>query len=199
MSRMVALKQLKFDRNPHPEPVEGRGFRLHAPVTALDFTFVTPQLAVGGGFAEAAAERLAREHHISAIVDLRDEARDDEVLLLRHGVTLLHLPTLDHQAVSQSMLDEGVAFVAERMERDERVLVHCQHGIGRSVLLALCVLIARGEAPLDALRRIKDARAVASPSPAQYEAWQEWMQRHGIEPPGFDAFAAIAYRHLRPG
>ena len=168
-------------------------------MTNLDLTFVTPSLAVGGGFPESAAEHLAREVRIAAVVDLRAEARDDEALLLRHGMTLLHLPTLDHQAVSQAMLDEGVAFATGRLDRGERVLVHCEHGIGRSVLLALCVLVAQGAAPLDALRRIKDAREAASPSPAQHKAWQDWLQRRGVEPPGFDAFAAIAYRHPRSG
>jgi len=61
------------------------------------------------------------------------------------------------------MIRDGVAFVCAALERGERVLVHCQYGIGRSVLLGLCVLVARGLAPLEALACAKAARPVAAP------------------------------------
>lgn len=162
----------------------------------LNLDWITPTLAVGGGFPEAAAERLAREQGVRAIVDLRAEACDDEVLLERHGIALLHLPTDDHAAVSQPMLDEGVAFARERIARGERVLVHCQEGVGRSALLALCILVDGGMAPLAALTTAKAARWQVSPNPPQYEAWAAWLARQGERAPDFDTFAAIAYRHL---
>ena len=55
------------------------------------------------------------------------------------------------EAAVLPMLDRGVDFVRERTEAGKRVLIHCQHGIGRAPLLALCVLVDQGWAPLDAL------------------------------------------------
>ena len=164
-----------------------------------NLTFITDHLAVGGSFPADRAEHLARELAIRAVVDLRDEACDDPEILSRHGLAFLHLPTLDHHAVAQAMLDEGAAFAGRHLDRGERVLIHCEHGIGRSATLALCVLAARGLDPLAAIELSKDRRALVSPSPAQYEAWALWLRRHGLPPvPPFDAFAAVAYRHLRP-
>lgn len=169
---------------------------------APNLTFITDHLAVGGSFPARHAERLARDLGIRAVVDLRAECCDDEAVLLSHGLTFLHLPTLDHHAVALPMLRDGVAFANRHLDRDERVLVHCEHGIGRSALLALCVLVSRGDAPLDALARAKDRRWLVSPSPAQFGAWVEWLAAHRDEHgaswdiPGFEAFAAIAYRHL---
>lgn len=165
----------------------------------LNLDWITPQLAVGGGFPESAAEWLAQSAGVSAVVDLRAEACDDDAVLRRHGMTLLHLPTEDHFAVSQPMLDEGVGFATQRIARGECVLVHCQEGVGRSALLALCVLVELGSAPLEALNQAKGARWQVSPNPAQYEAWAEWLARRGLPAPGFDAFAAVAYRHLDRG
>ncbi len=163
-----------------------------------NLTFVTPHLAVGGRFPAERAEHLALDLGICAIVDLRSEARDDEAVLVRHGLAFLHLPTDDHCAIAQAMLDEGVAFAIRHLDRGERVLVHCEHGIGRSALLALCILVAQGRAPLDALELAKAKRPLVSPSPAQYEAWAVWLRRRAPEAdvPDFDAFKAIAYRHL---
>lgn len=159
--------------------------------------WVTTELAVGGSFPVERAERLARELGVGAVVDLRAEACDDAATLARCGLVFLHLPTRDHHAVSPAMLAEGVAFAAAQRAEGRRLLVHCEHGIGRSALLALCVLVDRGLPPLEALELAKRRRAVLSPSPAQYQAWRAWLDARGVEPPDFDAFAAIAYRHLR--
>ena len=164
---------------------------------SLDVSWITPALAVGGCFDEAHAEALAGEHRISAVVDLREEACDDAALLVRHGIELLHLPTPDTCAATPDKLDAGVAFVTRHLDGGRRALIHCQHGIGRSALLALCVLVAHGHAPLAALELAKARRGKVSPSPAQYEGWAVWLRARGVQPPTFDEFAEIAYRHLR--
>lgn len=165
----------------------------------IDLSWITPALAIGGCFAPHVCEELAREYLIRGVVDLRAEARDDELELRRHGLELLHLPTRDHAAVAPEMLREGVAFAARHLDAGGRVLIHCQHGIGRSGLLGLCVLVERGYSPLAALELAKTRRPKVSPSPAQYEAWSRWLGERAITPPSFDEFAAIAYRHLRAG
>lgn len=163
-----------------------------------NLSWITGTLAVGGSFPSERAEHLAREHAIRAIVDLRSESRDDETVLGRHGMTLLHLPTDDLSALTPAQIDDGVAFARAHLAREERVLVHCEHGIGRSATLALCILVEGGMKPLEALGLAKDRRALVSPSPAQYECWVAWMRQRGadLDIPSFQAFEAIAYRHL---
>ncbi|MDB4963841.1 MAG: Dual specificity protein phosphatase [Myxococcales bacterium] len=163
----------------------------------LNLSWITSGLAVGGSFPCEAVERLVSEHRIGAVVDLREEACDDAQLLRAHAVELLHLPTEDHGPICPRMLDDGITFVATHLARGRRVLVHCEHGIGRSALLALCVLVDGGLAPLEALELAKTRRALVSPSPAQLAAWSAWLHGRGIAAPPFDELAAIAYRHLR--
>jgi protein-tyrosine phosphatase len=167
----------------------------------LDLTWITDDLAIGGCIPPAHIAALARER-VGAVVDLRGEACDDPQLLARHRIELLHLPTIDLAAVSPVMLQRGVAFVTGHLAAGRRVLAHCAHGIGRSALLVLCVLVERGHAPLDALELAKQRRGRVSPSPAQYEAWAGWLAVRRRETratwrvPTFDEFKAIAYRHL---
>jgi hypothetical protein len=168
-----------------------------------NLSWLTPHLAVGGSFPIERAEHLAKTLGVRAVVDLRMEACDDEAVLKRHGLTFLHLPTEDHCAVSEPMLRDGVSFAAHHIDQGHRVLIHCEHGIGRSATLALCVLVSRGHEPLAALELAKSRRALVSPSPVQYEAWAGWLAAAkakagaGWRIPSFDAFAAIAYSHLR--
>jgi Dual specificity phosphatase, catalytic domain len=166
---------------------------------ALNLDWIDAQLAVGGSFPARHAERLARELGISRIVDVRGECCDDQEELRRHGMVLLHLPTEDRCAVAQEMLDQGVRWVGAELDQGCKVYIHCEHGIGRSALLALCVLVSRGLSPLEALRVAKRARWKVSPSPEQLEAFRTWVQRHGIEAPPLQELFEIAYAHLRSG
>jgi protein-tyrosine phosphatase len=167
-------------------------------------SWLLEHLAVGGHFTSEQIEALARIHRIAHVVDLRIEQRDDEIELRRHGITWLHLPTEDNCAVSRAMLDEGVAWVTAHLAEGRCVYIHCQHGIGRSILLSLCVLVALGEEPLEALRRTKSVRACTSPSPPQLHAFVDWCrarrEEHGasFSVPTWDALAAVAYGHEPP-
>ena len=168
----------------------------------IDLHFVAPGLAVGACYPMEAAARLAREHGIARVLDVRGEDRDDEAVLRLHGIQLLHLPTEDTRAISQERLRDGVAFASAGLDRGESVFIHCQYGIGRSALLALCVLVARGEAPLDALERVKQARPVVSPSPEQLAALVAFAARVREERgwpwdvPTVEALGRVAWRHL---
>ena len=168
----------------------------------LDLHFVAPGLAVGSRFPAEAAPILAREHGIARVVDVRVEERDDEQVLRACGIRLLHLPTEDTRAISLEKIRHGVRFVSEGLDRGERVLVHCQHGIGRSALLALCVLVDRGLPPLDAMEQAKSARRVVSPSPDQLQTFlafsAELKARRGFAwaVPTLREVGRIAWRHL---
>jgi hypothetical protein len=163
-----------------------------------NLSWVQPDLAVGGSFPVEQAAALAREHGVQAVIDVRAESCDDPEALRACGMTFLHLPTQDMHGVSQPMLDRGVRFAEQMSRSGRRLLIHCEHGIGRSATVALCVLVDRGFAPLDALSAAKDARVLISPSQMQYQAWTDWIARNRPDaaPPSYHEFGVIAYRHL---
>ncbi|MBX5483121.1 MAG: dual specificity protein phosphatase family protein [Myxococcaceae bacterium] len=166
----------------------------------MDLDFLTPALAVGGRYEPQSCATLVQTHGIRRVVDVRLEACDDADLLRQHGIELLHLPTPDGEAVPPALLDAGVDWVNAQIDAGHRVYVHCEHGIGRSAVVALCVLCSRGLEPLEALRTAKRARWRISPSPEQLEGFTAWCRRRlQIAVPGFDALAHIAYAHLREG
>jgi hypothetical protein len=168
----------------------------------LNLTWITPQLALGGCLPHASAERMARELRIGMVVDLRDEIRMDPVVWTKHDVEFLSLPTVDHFAMQPQLLEQGVICVLDALSRRLRVVVHCQHGIGRSALLVSCVLIAQGDGPCQALAMLKRARPIVSPSPTQLHALLAfgncWCDRHDLPrwPAAWQDLADIAYAHV---
>ena len=163
---------------------------------APDLHWLTDQLAVGGSFPCEQASELAEFHGVGAVIDLRSESCDDRALLSAAGISFLHLPTPDMLAASVAMLDRGVDFARQEIADGKRLLVHCQHGVGRSALLALCIMVDQGMAPLDALRQAKDRRSCISPSAEQYQGWADWLTSRGHSAPDYHSFGCVAYRHL---
>ena len=163
-----------------------------------NFSWFEADLAVGGSFPGERAAALAADHGVGAVIDLRSEACDDPAGMAACGLRFLHLPTEDLIGVSQPMLDRGVEFAREARAAGLRLLVHCEHGIGRSATLALCIMVDRGWGPLPALCAAKDARLVVSPSESQYRAWIAWLGRRAPQQPvpTYHEFGCVAYRHL---
>lgn len=166
---------------------------------AVDLSFLQPRLALGARPSPEAFSRL-RDAGFRRVVDLRMEEQDDAGLLASHGLSLLLLPTVDLRPVAIEDLWRGVEWVNEGLSRDEGVLVHCQHGIGRSALLSCCVLVSHGFTPREALVVARRARPRVSPSPDQLHAFLDWSAAwhasRGMPLPecSWDELADVAYR-----
>jgi protein-tyrosine phosphatase len=164
--------------------------------TAVDLNWITPELAVGACFPAREVESIALVHKLRAVVDLRADSCDGEIEVNEDGIAVLRLPVIDDAGVAPDTLRAAVGFATRYIDAGERVLLHCYHGIGRSALLGLCVLVELGYSPMRALELAKTNRKKVSPNPAQYDAWARWLRDRRLEVPSFAAFSRIAQRHL---
>ena len=106
-------------------------------------------------------------------------------LLADRDVAWRHLPVTDFGVPSADVATEWpeVAAAANRILDDGgRVLVHCRGGCGRSGMIALRLMIERGEAPDDALTRLRDVRSCAVETEAQFLWASENSRRSGSWP-----------------
>jgi hypothetical protein len=135
-----------------------------APILRL--SQITPRLHLGGQYRRRGWSALARRG-ITAVVNLRTEFDDRDA-----GIApprYLHLPTVDDLPPSIGQLRQGVAFIAEEIERGGAVYVHCGAGVGRAPLMAAAYLVSSGLTPAQAWETIRQARPFVRPKPAQME------------------------------
>jgi protein tyrosine phosphatase (PTP) superfamily phosphohydrolase (DUF442 family) len=154
--------------------------RLHR--RSLNLSRITDRLVVGGDIPTWAYPRL-KAMGVTAVIDLREEAQDDEAALAKLGIELLYLPATDRYAASQDQLRQGVEWAMERIERGGQVYAHCKHGVGRGPLMGLAILVAQGESSSSALRLLRSKRWQAAPNDRQLAALLEfetaWRGRRG--------------------
>ncbi|GHO87861.1 protein-tyrosine phosphatase family protein [Dictyobacter formicarum] len=147
---------------------------LHMPLPdTLNMSWVTSHLAVGGRVRLEDIPMLSKAG-ITHVVDTRSEYCDDKDALARENITLLYLPTPDTYPLSVEQLLEGAAWVNECVSQDGHVLIHCEHGVGRSVLLTCASLVYGGMHASDALELVKEKRWQAAPNHRQVARLREF-------------------------
>jgi uncharacterized protein (TIRG00374 family) len=154
----------------------------------LDYTPVTAQIAVGGSFRNGQIGAL-KANGVTAVVDCRAEARDDEAALASAGIVSLHLPAPDRHAPGYSALREGVEWLATHTAEGGVVFLHCEHGVGRAPLVGACLLVAQGHPAADALRLVRSRRWQALPNDRQLKALLDF--EHEWQMPGAPAASDV--------
>ena len=147
----------------------------------LNYSDVTPQLAVGGAFRKRQIKRLT-QRGVTAIVDCRMEAQDDAAALARAGIQFLHVPTPDRYGFTYGQMRDGVTWVLDQVANGGRAFLHCEHGVGRGPLMACAVLVGQGHTAPEALRIVRSRRWQALPNDRQLAALldfeQQWRREH---------------------
>lgn len=88
------------------------------------------------------------------------------------GLKFLSLPILDRQVPSSP---SQVAAVLDEIDADlvagKNAVVHCRQGVGRSGLMAACLLVTRGMDPGSAVAELDRARGTTVPETAEQRSW----------------------------
>lgn len=97
-----------------------------------------------------------------------------------HAVQFFSYPIAD-RGVPQS--PDATAALVQELERElesgKSVGIHCRQSIGRSALIAACVMIAAGKDPDEAFEVISAARGLPVPETNEQREWVRAYGRHG--------------------
>jgi len=91
---------------------------------------------------------------------------------LHCGIEFISFPVVDRGVPeSTTRTFELARYLGAAVISREKVAIHCRAGIGRSALLAACVLAVAGYDPDSAFRLIAEARGLAVPDTDAQRAW----------------------------
>lgn len=167
---------------PEDSKAEDLAHRLHIPLPdELNMSWVTEHLAVGGRVHPRDIPDLAQAG-VTHVIDTRSEYCDDAEAMSRVGIQLLYLPAPDTYPLTVDQLLDGARWARERMKQGGRVLIHCEHGVGRSVLLTCAVLVCSGMSAHEALLLVKQKRWQADPNGRQVSRLNEFAEAMQTRP-----------------
>ena len=120
---------------------------------------------------------------IHSIVSLltRDEERDldlsrEAAEVKKQGLEFLSFPIPDRQVPqSEAKLRELIEDLNQKLSSGRNVLIHCRQGVGRSGVVAACLLVRNGMSPGTAVESVALARGVAVP---ETQEQRDWIERY---------------------
>ena len=128
----------------------------------MDITWITDQIAVGGGIWNAEKmEKLARLG-VTHIIDMQLEF-DDTELARPHGIQVLwNAIDDDFQLKPPDVFQRGVEFALHALNSDGsgKLFIHCAAGVHRAPMMTLAVLRVLGYSLDDAMIMIEERRPV---------------------------------------
>lgn len=129
---------------------------------------------------EVAAWRLASLFMVVSLLESQEvrelELKDESALCAAHGIGFRHFPIPDRGTPSSGK--EVFALVAELhalLGQGKAVAIHCRAGIGRTGVIAGCLLHALGVPYGDIFHQLSRSRGIAMPdTPLQVE----WVEKY---------------------
>jgi len=98
--------------------------------------------------------------------------KDEAALSEASGIAFLSFPIEDRSVPSNR---GAVARLVQEIEKDlangRNVALHCRQGLGRSALVASCLLVSAGLEPGAALQRVGRARDTSVPETSEQRDW----------------------------
>jgi protein-tyrosine phosphatase len=101
--------------------------------SAYHITWITDHLAVGYAPTSYVELDAIREHGIDAIVNLCAEFSDLHEIQMKSGFEVYYFPITDEHAPDMDEMEKALAWLDEAIYLGKKTLVHCSHGIGRTV------------------------------------------------------------------
>lgn len=97
---------------------------------------------------------------------------DEEPFCRAKGIEFVSFPIVDRGVPSSSdAFSELMIKLAERLVNGKNVAVHCRQGIGRSALVAVCLLVMSGMEPAAAIDQVAAARGCSVPETPEQLGW----------------------------
>src|SRR5262249_16210708 len=114
-------------------------------------------------------------------------------LVRRKGLTFINFPIADYSVPrSRGATRVFVKELRDQLSRGNKVGIHCRQGIGRSSLVAACVLVTLGGSYRHAFSEIESARGVAVPDTVEQKNWVASFAENLVSRPSTKYVASIS-------
>ena len=146
----------------------------------MDMSWVTDQVAVGGGIWVESKMAEVVGAGITHIIDMQIEF-DDTGIAEGFPVEVCWNPVDDDfQPKSAELFERGVTFALKALEDPEnKIFIHCAAGVHRAPMMALAVLRAMGHGLEEAKEMIQSKRYVADFADVYVRSVESFMKKYG--------------------
>ncbi len=148
----------------------------------MDMTWITDQLAVGGGIWNDAKMIQIFRAGVTHIINMQIEF-DDRPLAEPYAMSVLWNPVEDDFLPKPpEVLQKGVEFALKALrDPGAKIFVHCAAGVHRAPMMALAILRASGWKLEDAIDTMQSLRPVVDFAEVYVRSVEDYVQKMGSQ------------------
>lgn len=172
-----------------PSPRPGRKHRVRYNEffghSALDLTWITPRIALGGGIWNDANMLAVVRAGVTHIIDMQIEF-DDTPLADPYGLEVLWNPTDDDfQAKPAKVFEPAVEFALAALDAqaENKIFIHCAAGVHRAPMMTLAILRVLGWSLDDARQLIEERRPVVDFADVYVKSVEQFVKHYKAPKP----------------
>ncbi len=146
----------------------------------MDLTWITDQIALGGGIWNAEKMDKVARMGVTHIIDMQVEF-DDTALAAPYGIEVLwNAVDDDFQPKAPAVFQRGVEFALHALNGDGsgRLFIHCAAGVHRAPMMTLAVLRALGYSLDEAMMMIEERRPVVDFADVYVRSVENFMRTY---------------------
>lgn len=146
----------------------------------MDMTWVTDQLAVGGGIWNESKMIAVSRAGVTHIINMQIEF-DDRPLAEPYGIEVFwNAIDDDFQPKGHEVFEQGVEFALRALEHPRnKVLVHCAAGVHRAPMMTLAILRVMGWSLEEARTSIETLRPVVDFADVYVRSVEDFVKQNG--------------------
>ncbi len=137
--------------------------------TAHRFDWVVDGLAVG---TDSVPPHILGSNGINSVLSVGAK------LPYTYAADAMYLDVVDGEPPSEDDAVRAVKWIGQRLGASKKVFVHCHAGMGRSVTIAACYLIATGSTVEEALKTLRQRHPQSSPTRSQVDFLRRFESKY---------------------
>lgn len=143
----------------------------------MDLTWITEQIALGGGIWTEAKMMEVVKAGVTHIIDMQVEF-DDRPLAKPYGVQVLWNPVDDDfEPKAATVFERGVEFATKALRSPgAKVFIHCAAGVHRAPMMTLALLRVMGWTLEDAMETIQSLRPIVDFAEVYVQSVEEYVE-----------------------
>ncbi|MEW5987877.1 MAG: dual specificity protein phosphatase family protein [Chloroflexota bacterium] len=123
------------------------------------------------------------------------ELRDEPKICQDNRMEYISYPIHDRQVpISQAATMQLIEMIQKRLKQGKGVAIHCRMGVGRSALIAACVMVSQGFELSASFEAIGKARGIQVPDTDEQKRWAEVYSKNLTSKPYSGQLPITNYR-----
>ena len=143
--------------------------------SSFDYSNITDNIIISGEYVENDIFTI-QKLGVKCVIDMRSENSFDKSLFESIGINYFNIPVDNYYAPELDQIDNAIEYINSNISVDNKILIHCKEGVGRSSLIIIAYLVTTGLDLFESIKLVQSNRWGANLNNIQFQKLKKWYE-----------------------